>query len=47
VPSQGSVTLRVRNGSQGDEPSEFVSDERPALYRFKDGEFAFSREYAN
>ncbi len=29
------------------ETSEFVYDEEHALYRFKDGEFAFSREYAN
>ena len=26
---------------------EFVYDEKHDLYRFSDGEFAFSREYAN
>jgi hypothetical protein len=29
------------------EPSEFVYDAEHDLYRFADGEFAFSREYAN
>jgi hypothetical protein len=28
-------------------PSEFVYDAEHDLYRFADGEFAFSREYAN
>jgi hypothetical protein len=28
-------------------PSDFVYDEEHDLYRFPDGEFAFSREYAN
>ncbi len=28
------------------ETSEFLYDEEHALYRFTDGEFAFSREYA-
>ncbi len=28
-------------------PSEFVYDAEHDLYRFSDGEFAFSREYAN
>jgi hypothetical protein len=30
-----------------DWPSDFVYDEEHDLYRFPDGEFAFSREYAN
>ncbi len=29
------------------EPSEFLYDEEHDLYRFEDGEFAFSREYLN
>ncbi len=28
-------------------PSEFVYDEEHDLFRFADGEFAFSKEYAN
>ena len=28
-------------------PSDFVYDEQHDLYRFPDGEFAFSKEYAN
>ena len=28
-------------------PSEFVYDEEHNLFRFADGEFAFSKEYAN
>ena len=28
-------------------PSAFVYDEKRDLYRFPDGEFAFSKEYAN
>ncbi len=28
-------------------PSDFVFDAEHDLYRFADGEFAFSREYAN
>ena len=28
-------------------PSDFVYDVKHDLYRFPDGEFAFSREYAN
>ncbi len=28
-------------------PSDFVYDEKHDLYRFPDGEFAFSRQYAN
>jgi hypothetical protein len=28
-------------------PSDFVYDAEHDLYRFPDGEFAFSREYAN
>ena len=28
-------------------PSDFVYDEKQDLYRFPDGEFAFSKEYAN
>ncbi len=28
-------------------PSDFVYDDKRDLYRFPDGEFAFSKEYAN
>lgn len=28
-------------------PSDFVYDEKHDLYRFPDGEFAFSKDYAN
>ncbi len=28
-------------------PSDFVYDEKYDLYRFPDGEFAFSKEYVN
>jgi hypothetical protein len=33
--------------AEGLPSEEFVYDEKHDLYRFPDGEFAFSREYAN
>ena len=32
---------------EGSPSEDFVYDEENDLYRFADGEFAFSREYAN
>lgn len=34
-------------GEEGWPPEEFVYDREHVLYRFPDGEFAFSREYIN
>jgi hypothetical protein len=44
----GRGTLRARGGFQGVWLAfDFVYDPEHDLYRFPDGEFAFSKEYAN
>ena len=39
--------LEALFAEEGWSSKEFVYDEKHDLYRFPDGEFAFSREYAN
>jgi hypothetical protein len=49
LPAQLTEMLyELETGSKEDDwPSDFVYDAEHDLYRFPDGEFAFSREYAN
>jgi hypothetical protein len=42
------MLYELETGSREDDwPSDFVYDAEHDLYRFPDGAFAFSREYAN
>jgi hypothetical protein len=45
-PGRGTLELETGFREYG-WPSDFVYDAEHDLYRFPDGEFAFSREYAN
>jgi hypothetical protein len=46
--SGAEILYELETGFREDDwPSDFVYDEKYDLYRFPDGEFAFSREYAN
>jgi hypothetical protein len=49
APAPGRDPLRVEIGfkEEGWPSEELVYDEEHDLYRFADGEFVFSREYAN